>query len=84
MMIHENKSIVSSRECVEQSTKMTPTILRCKDRQKIQDTGKIQDTNDVMIKEDAGGIANENTLLLTKKVRWKDMENESKHSNQIE
>ena len=65
----------------EQSTKMLPTILQCKDRQKILDTGKIQDTNDVMIKEDTGGIANEDTLLLTEKVRWKDMENESIHRN---
>ena len=60
---------------------MPPTILQCKDIQKILDTGKIQDTNDVVIKEDTGGIANKDTLLLTKKVRWKDMENESIHRN---
>ena len=67
MMIHENKSIVSSLECVEQSTKMLPRILRPKERQKIQNTGNIQDTNDVVVKEDTRGIINEDALLLTKK-----------------
>ena len=74
MMRNENKSIGLSQGCVEQNTQMAPTILRCKDRQKIQGTGKIQDANDVVVKMDTGGIANEDTLLLTKKVRWKDME----------
>ena len=53
-------------KCVEQNTQMAPTILRCKDRQKIQGTGKIQDANDVVVKKDTGGIANEDPLLLTK------------------
>ena len=56
---------------VEQSTKMP------RDRQKIQNTGNIQDTNDVVVKKDTRGIANEDTLPMTKKVRWKEMENES-------
>ena len=60
---------------VEKNTKMAPTILRCKDRQKIQDTRKIQNANDVVVKKDIRGIANEDTLLLTKKVIWKDTEN---------
>ena len=51
---------------------MPPSILWSKDRPKIQDPQKIQDTYDMVTKEDTKGMANEATLLPTKKVRWKD------------
>ena len=66
---------------IEQSIKMPPTILQPKDGQQIQDTGKIQDANDLVIKEDTRDIAKEDTLLLTKKVRWKDMRNDKKQKS---
>ena len=72
MMITHNKSGVSSQECVGIPMKLLPTILQSKDRPKIQDPEKIQDTYDMATKEDTRCIANEATLLLTKKVRWKD------------
>ena len=61
---------------------MPPTILRSKDRQKIQDTKKIQDTDDVVGNRDIGGIAKRDTLQRTRKVRWKDLEKEEKSKDQ--
>ena len=72
-MIHENKSMVPSQECVEQTTKIQPIILQPKDRQKIGVIKKIQDTNDIVEEQDTRGIANEDILQLAKKVRWKDL-----------
>ena len=63
---------ISSQECVGVHPKLPPTILWSKDRPKIQDPEKIQDTYDMVTKEDTRGMANEATLLSTKKVRWKD------------
>ena len=69
MMIQKNKSVMSSQECVGSDTKMMPTIVRSKDRQKIQtDNGsKIQ----VMWtqKEDNRRIPKKDTQGRTKKVR---------------
>ena len=53
---------------------LPPTIRRSKDRPKIQDPKKIKDTYDV-VTEVTRGMANEATLLSTKKVRWKDNAN---------
>ena len=50
-------------------------IRRSKDRPNIQDPKKIKDTYDVVTEEDTRGMANEATLLSTKKVRWKDNAN---------
>ena len=38
----------------------------------------------MVVTQDTGGIANEDTLLLTKKVRWKDMEKWMQAKNQTE
>ena len=59
-MINKIKSMIL-QECVEQTTKMLPMILQPKERPKIQDTKKMQDTDDVVTKRDTGGMANENT-----------------------
>ena len=47
-------------------------ILRSNDRPKILNLRKIQDTYDVVTKKDTRGMANEDTLLSTKEVRWND------------
>ena len=51
MMITHKKSW----ECVGIPVKLPPTILRSKDRPKIQDPEEIQDTYDVVTKEDTRG-----------------------------
>ena len=53
-------------------TKLPPTIERSKDRPKIQNLRKIQDSYDVVTREDTRGMAKETTLSSTKKERWKD------------
>ena len=72
MMITHNKCGISSQECVGLPVKFLPSALRYKDRPKIQDPKKIQDTYHVVTKKDSRGLANEDTLLSSKKVRWKD------------
>ena len=52
--------------------KLLSTILWFKDKPKIKNLKKIQDTYDVVTKNDTGDMANEANLLSTKKVRWKD------------
>ena len=52
--------------------KLPPTILQSKDGPKIQNLNKIQDTYDVVEKEDTRDTGIEDILLLIKKVRWKD------------
>ena len=61
-----------------------PSALRYKDRPKIQDPKKIQDTYDVVTKKDTRCLANEDTLLLSKKVRWKDNTNTKITSKRLE
>ena len=74
IMIHDTKTMISSQECVEQITKMLPMIFQPKDRPKIQDPKKIQDTDDVVQERDTGGMENKDTLPQERKVRWKDLE----------
>ena len=62
MMIHDNKSMISSQECVEQIAKMLPMISCPQDRPKMQDPKKIQNTNDMVEERDTGGMANKDTL----------------------
>ena len=66
--------MTSSQECVKQIAKMLPMIFGPKDRPKMQDPKKIQDTNDVVEERDTGGMANKDTLPQGKQIRWKDME----------
>ena len=65
LMIHENKSMVSSQKCLERTTKMPPIFLQPKDGRRIQDIKKIQDTNDVVEEQDI--------LQPAEKVSWKDL-----------
>ena len=69
MMITLNECGISSQECVGIPVKFLPSALRYKDRPKIQDPKKIQDTYDVVTKKDTRGLANEGTLLSSKQVR---------------
>ena len=62
MMMTHNNSGISSQECVGLQPKLLPTILRSKDRPKIQNLRKIQDTYDVVTKKDTRIMANEATL----------------------
>ena len=72
-----NISVGNDREMLPKTTfgfeqKLLPTILQYKDRPKIQKLNKIQDTYDVVRKEDTRDTGIEDNLLQTKKVRWKD------------
>ena len=55
------KCINCQNGTVEQITKMPLMIFWPKDRPKIQDPKKIQDTNDMVETRDTGGMANEDT-----------------------
>ena len=60
-----------------------PLMIMCsKDRQKIHDRKKIQDTNDMVGNKDTGGIAKRDNMQMIKKVRWKDLKNKRKASIQ--
>ena len=48
LMIHDDKRMVSSQECVGFHAKMSPMTIHSKDRQKIQDTKNIQETDDIV------------------------------------
>ena len=53
---------------------MLSTIFWPKDRPKIQDPKRIQDTYDMVEERDTRGMVNKDTLPQTRKVKWKDME----------
>ena len=84
MMIYQDKPETPSLECVGKDGEMQPmtivglqqelppTILQSKDRPKIQNLNKFQDTHDMVEKEDTRGTGIENNLQPIKKVRWKD------------
>ena len=78
LMTHDHKHMVSSQECVGFHAKMPPMILPLKEGQKIQDTKKIQNTNDMIGKRDNGGIAKRDTMQMMRKLRWKDLKKEEK------
>ena len=82
--VEKNKNAESSQRViitgkhgfVGHQAKMPPMIFHSKDRQKIHDPKKIQDTDDVVRNRDTGGIANRDTLSMTTKIRWKDLKKE--------
>ena len=78
-MIHKNESIASSQECVEQNANLQPTAVHQRTDQRYRQK-RIQDTNDEVTKKDTGGMPKEDTLLPTKKVRWKNLGKENETS----
>ena len=57
---------------VRSKQELPPTILQFNDRPKTRKFNKIQDTYDVVRKEDTRDTGIEDNLLPTKKARWKD------------
>ena len=73
--------MISSQECVGHQANMLPMIFCSKDRQKIQDPKKIQDADDMVRNMDTRSIAKKDTLPMTRKVRWKDLEKEEQNKD---
>ena len=78
LMIHDDKHMVSSQECVGFHAKIPPIVIFLKERQKIQGTKKIQNTDEMVGNRDTGGIAKRDTIQIPRKVRWKGLKNERK------
>ena len=74
MMIPQNKSMISSQECVENNIKLQPTTLQLMEGPKIRSAVGSKIPLTWSQKEDTQRIPKMNTQAWTKKVRWSDME----------